>query len=230
VSGLPTKGVSLPLARPRGRRVEAEMPSEHYYTPRPSARSRPGQILVPAGGRTLVLATEAGVFSRSRLDAGSRLLMKALAPLLPASRRLLDLGCGYGPVGLWAAASFPHLEVVLTDINERAVGLCRRNIAANGINNATVCLGDGYQPVAGEAFDLVATNPPIRAGMAVVTAFIADAPAHLRPGGSLLLVARTRQGARTFARIMGQYFPVVGEVEKGGGYRVYRADNPQQGG
>jgi len=200
--------------------------AEHYYSPAPASPERPATIRLPAGERTLTLTTAGGVFSRGRLDLGTRLLLKALEPLLPQAGSLLDLGCGYGPVGLWAAARFPGLRVVLTDINERAVALCRRNISYNRLNNATALQGEDYRAVGGDTFDLIATNPPIRAGKAVVAGFIAGAPAHLVPGGSLLLVARTSQGARTLARVMGEYFAVVEEVEKGSGYRVYRAREP----
>ena len=199
---------------------------EHYFAPRPTSRQRPASIKLPAGARTLELVSDAGVFSRGRLDPGTRLLLEALEPLLPQAHSLLDLGCGYGPVGLWAAARF-GLRVVLTDVNERAIELCRRNIAANGISNVAVRQGDGFQPVVGEAFDVIATNPPLRAGQAVVASFIRGAPAHLTPGGNLLLVARTSQGARTLARIMGESFALVEEVEKGSGYRVYRARQPR---
>ncbi len=202
------------------------MRQEHYYTAEPTSAGRPGEVVVTAGGRQLALATEAGVFSRGRVDPGTRLLMKALAPLLPAAGSLLDLGCGYGPVGLWAAVEFPHLRVELTDINRRAVELCRRNIERNGVTNAVAHQGEGYQALAGRRFDVIATNPPIRAGVAVIRTFVAGAPAHLRPGGSFLLVARTSQGARSLAALMAEHLADVTEIEKGSGYRVYRGRPP----
>jgi 16S rRNA (guanine1207-N2)-methyltransferase len=109
----------------------------------------------------------------------------------------------------------------MTDPNERAVDLAQRNLQSNGIQNAEVRQGEGYGPVAGETFDVILTNPPIRAGNPVVFAFIAAAPAHLTTNGRLYLVARTKQGAKTFAREMARHFAQVTQVGQGSGYRVY---------
>ncbi|MDR7567471.1 MAG: methyltransferase, partial [Armatimonadota bacterium] len=136
---------------------------------------------------------------------------------------ILDVGCGYGVIGLVAAAQASRGRAVLVDINERAVALARGNALRNGIRNVEVLWGDLYEPVGDRAFDLIVTNPPIRAGRAVVRALIEGARAHLRPGGRFYLVARTAQGARTLGRIIGEVFGNVAEVERGGGYRVYRA-------
>ena len=170
-------------------------------------------------GVSLNLGTDAGVFSKNRLDSGTELLIESL-PLTPGLRAILDLGCGYGPIGLTVAKLLPEATVYMSDINERAVELASRNAAANRITNVVLRAGEGFAPFAGQPFDLVVTNPPIRAGKAVIYPLIDRAPAALRPGGTLVAVILTRQGAKSLERKMAEVFGNVCELEKGGGYRV----------
>jgi 16S rRNA (guanine1207-N2)-methyltransferase len=172
-------------------------------------------------GSTIRLATEAGVFSRQRVDRGTRLLVKHLD--VHAADRVLDLGCGYGVVGIVAALLAPEGRVALVDINRRAVALARQSLALNGIENAEVLHGDGFAPVHGRNFDLIALNPPMRAGLAVVHRLIEEARDHLADGGRFYLVGRTRQGVVRLSQKMSQVFGQVCEVAKGGGFRLYRA-------
>ena len=138
---------------------------------------------------------------------------------------VLDLGCGYGAVGIVLARRAPAARVTLVDINPRAVALAVENIALNDVPNAEALCGDGCAPVAGRTFDVIAMNPPIRAGRAVVLRLIDEACACLNRTGRLYLVARTSQGAQTLGRLMGERFARVAEVERGGGYRVYEASH-----
>ena len=202
--------------------------SEHYFTERPRAEHRPLEIREYVWGRPFVFATDAAVFSRRRLDPGTRLLIEHLP--LPVAGNALDLGCGYGPVGIVIAALSPDARVWMVDINERAVELARRNAAANSVANVEVRNGDGFAPVEGVVFRLIASNPPIRAGKRVVYAWVEQAHAHLEPGGRLMMVARTSQGARTLARHMEAVFGHVREVAKGSGYRVIEAVRVAHGG
>ncbi len=195
--------------------------SEHYFVPVPTSRSHPREVRLRFRDRLFVFETDRGVFSHGAVDRGTRLLLEALE-VRPADG-ILDVGCGYGVIGLVAAALAPQGHAVLVDVNERAVALARRNAQRNGLWNVEVLHGNLYEPVGKRTFDLIATNPPIRAGRAVVRALIEDARTHLKPGGSFYLVARTAQGARTLGRIIGEVFGNVAEVERGGGYRVYRA-------
>lgn len=162
--------------------------------------------------------TDAGVFARGKLDRGTRLLIEAVD--VPEGSAVLDLGCGYGPIGIVAAVLCPTCRVYMTDVNERACGLARRNALLNGASNAEVRCGAGFQPVTGMKFDLVLSNPPIRTGKQVLFGIIEEAVKHLKPGGKLVLVARTKQGAKTLMRKLAEVFPTAREVEKGGGYRV----------
>jgi len=192
---------------------------EHYYTAQPSSLRQPVIYEDTLRGHPLRFWTDHGVFSRGHTDPGSEELIDAMD--LTGARRILDLGCGYGVIGITAAKLAPQATIVMTDPNERAAELARQNMETNGVRNAEVRLGEGYAPVAGEQFDVILTNPPIRAGNAVVFALIADAPAYLTADGRFYLVARTKQGAKSFAQEMEHHFAVVAQVGQGSGYRVY---------
>ncbi len=191
---------------------------EHYSTPRPTSARRLAELSVLVRGIRMSLRTDAGVFSRAGLDRGTQLLIEALE--VGPCELILDLGCGYGAVGIAAARLSDSGHVFLTDVNERAVRLARENLRRNGVANAEARAGDLYEPVAGMAFDHIACNPPIRAGRAVVDRIISEAPRHLLEGGRLWIVARTRQGADSLKERMGRAFGNVGIVKRGGGYKV----------
>ncbi|NPV54030.1 MAG: class I SAM-dependent methyltransferase [Firmicutes bacterium] len=191
---------------------------EHYYSREPAAPRREREIRCTLRGREYTFITDSGVFSKSRIDPGTELLIEAMT-ILPHDV-VLDLGCGYGPIGIVAANLASHGRVYLVDVNERACELARRNIGRNGILNAEVRCGEGLSAVDGIEFDAILSNPPIRAGKAVVYGMIEEAREHLRPGGTMWMVARTKQGARSLRARIQEVFGNAREVEKGGGYRV----------
>jgi 16S rRNA (guanine1207-N2)-methyltransferase len=195
------------------------MPSQHYFSEQPASSGGRHIIIETIRGIEIRLATEAGVFSRERVDVGTRLLIKQLA--IEPSDRILDLGCGYGAVGVVAAKLAPEGQVTLIDINQRAVALAQENLKLNGLTNTQALQGDGFTPVAGQQFDLIALNPPIRAGLRVIHPLLEQAQKHLAPGGRFYLVGRTRQGVIRLAEKMKSVFGQVEEIAKGGGYRVY---------
>jgi len=199
--------------------------TEHYFARAPASRRRPIEIEARIRGRRFRFHSDAGVFSAARVDPGTRLLAEAME--LRAADRVLDLGCGYGVLGIVAAALAPQGMVVLLDRNFRAVELARANLALNGAANASVVLADGPDALADSAFDVVATNPPVHAGNQAVFMFIEGAWRKLRPGGAFYLVGRLRRGAATFARDMERVFGGVAEIEKRAGYRVYRSQRQE---
>lgn len=193
----------------------------HYFSRQPTASSRRRLIQTVIRGRRWSFRTDRGVFSPLAVDAGSRLLAETMT--IRPSDVVLDLGCGYGVLGLVAAALAPQGGIVMVDVNERAVELAKENAGLAGAGNVEVVTGDGVEPVRGRRFDVVVTNPPIRIGKAALHRLLRDACEVLRPGGRLYFVARTSQGARTLARDAAEIFDEVREIERGGGYRVYEA-------
>jgi 16S rRNA (guanine1207-N2)-methyltransferase len=135
--------------------------SSQYFAEQPAAPARPGTVHVLLPDLQLALATDAGVFSASRLDPGTRLLLDA-APPPPAEGDLLDLGCGYGPLALVLAARAPAARVWAIDVNRRALDLCEGNATAAGLANLTCLLPD--DPALPASYQLIWSTPPILIG------------------------------------------------------------------
>lgn len=197
------------------------MSDQHYFTRTPQSPTREMEFTQVLRGKMYRFVTDTGVFSKTRVDSGTRLLIESMQ--VPAEGLICDLGCGYGPIGLVAADMAPACFVHMVDVNERAVALARRNLELNGIHNAQVFVGDGFEPVDGHRFSLILTNPPIRAGKKVIYPMVEKARDHLVSGGRLCLVIRTRQGARSMEKHMESVFGNVETIAKGGGYRVLQS-------
>ncbi len=203
---------------------EAERPGsdEPYWTERPRSRSAPTERRFLYRGELLSFAVDAGVFSSHGIDPGTALLIENL--VLAPTDRVLDLGCGWGAVGVAAAKACPRGQVILTDVNRRAVRLARQNLARNRVANAEVRVGPFFEPVAGERFDVIVTNPPYRIGRERILRLLEEAPAHLAPGGRLLLVGKGSEGIRFYQAWLREHWS--GSVEvlgRGSGYRVLEA-------
>lgn len=194
--------------------------SDHYYTNRPAAEHDRRTIEVELRGKKVRLVTDAGVFSKSGLDYGSRVLIDALE--IPEKASVLDVGCGYGPIGI-AAGILGATSIVMLDVNERAIELARENAAANGVPQAKAMQSDLLEAVSQERFDVIITNPPIRAGKETVHRLFEQASECLKPGGSLWIVIQKKQGAPSAKAKLEELFERVDEVTKDKGYRIYKA-------
>ena len=192
--------------------------TEHYYTQTPGAAHDEKQVIFEVLGLRLQCTTDAGVFSRDGLDMGTRILLEALPPL---SGRILDLGFGWGPVGTALGRKYPDAQILLSDVNERAVELAGRNLRSNGVTNAAVVQGDGYEAVEGR-FDAIVLNPPIRAGKGVIYALFEGARAHLTDGGALYIVIRKQQGAESAEKYLRTLYGSVERICREKGYWVLR--------
>ncbi|MEK3880253.1 class I SAM-dependent methyltransferase [Paenibacillus sp. FSL M7-0420] len=195
--------------------------SQHYYSQQPEARHDRRSIDTELRGKRLRFTSDAGVFSKGDIDHGSRVLIEAME--IPEGAKVLDVGCGYGPIGISAAHLASKGHVTMIDINSRAVELARENAQHNGIRNVTVMESDVLSAVEGQAFDVILTNPPIRAGKAVVHAIFEQAYDHLNEGGCLWVVIQKKQGAPSAVAKLESMFAVVEEVGKDKGYRILKA-------
>ena len=194
--------------------------TEHYYTSAPTSEHEERHFNHVFAGRVLRFATDAGVFSKQHIDPGSELLCKALPGDL--SGRVLDMGCGWGAMTVLTLAKCPACEITMADVNERALALAKENVAANGMQ-ARAILSDGFEHVEGE-FEAVITNPPIRAGKAVIYKMFEDAKAHLKPGGMLVLVIRKQQGAPSALKFLKELYKKAEVIARDGGYWIIRCD------
>ncbi|MFE4714440.1 MULTISPECIES: class I SAM-dependent methyltransferase [unclassified Paenibacillus] len=195
--------------------------SQHYYSQQPEVRHNRRTINTVLRGKSLSFTSDAGVFSKGDIDYGSRVLIEMME--IPDGSAVLDVGCGYGPIGISAAHLVPEGHVTMIDINSRAVELARENAQQNGIRNVTVMESDVLSVVKGQEFDVILTNPPIRAGKAVVHQIFEEAYEHLKVGGSLWVVIQKKQGSPSAVAKLESLFSLVEEVGKDRGYRILRA-------
>ena len=198
--------------------------NDQYYTADPQSESRPVPCAFPYRGYGLNFLTDAGVFSKGELDAGSRLLLDALPAL---SGDVLDLGCGWGAIGVAVAKANKQARVVMADVNHRALGLARDNCQRNQVT-AEVIESDGMSAVMGRAFDAIITNPPIRAGKQVIYKMFADAAVSLKEGGALYLVIRKQQGAESCMKYLKTLYQQVEKLDKSAGFWVLKASEPKE--
>ena len=196
--------------------------AEHYFATTPKSKAKFGIVRTRLRGEPFEFLTASSVFSKKQVDLGTRLLIYAMA--LPETGAVLDVGCGYGAVGIVAAASNSQLHVVMTDVNMRAVRLARQNIKINRVQNAEARCGYLYEPVKDLTFNCVLSNPPVSAGMETVKAIITEAPKVMAREATFQMVLRSKIGAKTLPLIFNETFSNCQVLARKGGYRVLIAE------
>jgi 16S rRNA (guanine1207-N2)-methyltransferase len=189
-----------------------------YFAEHPEAAPRPGVVHVVLADLHLALQTDSGVFSPTRLDPGTRLLLET-APPPPARGDLLDLGCGYGPLALVLAARSPAAAVWATDVNRRALGLCQANADAAGLRVRCLPPDDPAIPA---RLDLIWSNPPIRIGKAALHELLGRWLGRLAPAGAAYLVVQRNLGSDSLQRWLADGGWAADRVAARSGYRVLR--------
>lgn len=192
--------------------------NDHYYTANPESAHKLTPCDFSYRCVSVRFTTDAGVFSRGELDFGTRVMLEALPDEIAG--RVLDLGCGWGAVGVTVGKKWPKCQIVMSDVNERALELARKNAEENGVK-AEACISDGLESIAGE-FDYILTNPPIRAGKQTIYKLFAQSAKQLKKEGSLYLVIRKQQGAESAVKYLKTIFTQVETVDKSGGFWVIR--------
>ncbi|WP_379136965.1 class I SAM-dependent methyltransferase [Paenibacillus sp. sgz500958] len=195
--------------------------SQHYYSKTPEVRHDRRTIDTVLRGKNLRFTSDAGVFSKGDIDYGSRVLIETME--IQDGAAVLDVGCGYGPIGISAAKLVPAGHVTMVDINSRAVELAKENALHNGAVNVTVMESDMLGALEGRKFDVILTNPPIRAGKAVVHGIFEQAYDHLNEDGTLWIVIQKKQGAPSAVAKLEELFGNAEEVGKDKGYRIIKA-------
>ncbi|MBT9134082.1 MAG: Ribosomal RNA small subunit methyltransferase C [Firmicutes bacterium] len=199
----------------------------HYYTPNPTSEHDIKQVQATLRGLKLRFFTDSGVFSKDGVDYGTQTLIAAMS--IPQGAAVLDMGCGYGPLGITAALVSSIDSVTFADVNARALDLAAKNCAANGVTNARFVLTNGFTALDQSKFDCILLNPPIRAGKSVVFAMYRGAAAHLCPSGSLWVVIQKKQGAPSTAKELALLFSAVHIRARNKGYYVYEAKGEAKG-
>ena len=189
-----------------------------YYAENPDAAHDIHELRVELLGHKMTFLTDAGVFSKKMIDFGSQLLLKCLE--VEKDERVLDVGCGYGPLGLSLVKAY-GVQATMVDINNRALDLARQNAERNKVE-ARIFQSNIYEQVEGK-FDHVISNPPIRAGKQVVHEIIEKSRDFLKDGGDLTIVIQKKQGAPSAKSKMEDVFGNCEIIKKDKGYYILRS-------
>ncbi len=194
----------------------------HYFKDDPNLASNIKQINFEVNGLSMQLLTDNGVFSKNKVDEGSLAFLRVLLPL-DLGNNILDLGCGYGTLGLTLAMAKKEARVTLADINPRALNMCRRNAELLNLSQrVTILQSDIYEKIEGP-YDSIVVNPPIRAGKAVTYRMYEESKQYLIDGGSLYIVIRKAQGADSASKYIESIFGNITLLDRHKGYHIYQA-------
>lgn len=199
--------------------------SNHYFTNDPNLKHDFQRIVYVNDGITYRFFTDSGVFSKSQVDFGSKTLIEAFK--YNNYQSLLDLGCGYGVIGIVLKTQYPVMEVTQSDINIRALELTKENAKENKVETHSI-ISDGYKNVTG-LFDCITLNPPIRAGKETIFKLYDETYKHLNPDGEFWIVIQKKQGAPSHLKYLQNLFSNVELVTKNKGYHVLRMKKVHKG-
>ena len=203
-----------------------EKENQMYFTETPTSQHDEHIIDYQVNGIDLKFTTDAGVFSKLRVDYGSGVLIKKMLDVDFPQNNILDVGTGYGPIGLFAAKFWPKQTVEMIDVNERGLDLAKKNAEVNHIHNVTIFSSDVYSNIASEKkYGLILTNPPIRAGKKVVSNILSGAKNHLVSDGVLLVVIQKKQGEPSARKLLTKTFGNCTILKRDKGYYVLQAVN-----
>ena len=199
----------------------------HYFHENPQSVSDKREIACRFNGIKFYFTSDSDVFSKKQIDFGTSLLLDTvIAEEKNRGRvhgRLLDLGCGYGVIGVVMQRAFHHMEVLMADLNKRALSLSRENAKRNSVERVKIVESDGWSAVDG-SFDVVMTNPPVRAGKQTVFSFYQGAFEHLREKGRLYVVLQKKQGAPSSQAFLTELFGHCEILVKDSGYWIMLAE------
>lgn len=190
-----------------------------YYAENPDSAHDIHELKVTLLGQSFTFLTDSGVFSKKMVDYGSQVLLNTLD--FEKGKTLLDLGCGYGPLGI-SLAKVQGVKPTMVDINNRAIDLAKQNGQKNGVE-ADIFQSNIYEKVNG-TFDYIISNPPIRAGKQVVHTIISESINYLKVDGNLTIVIQKKQGAPSAKAKMEEVFGNVDILKRDKGYYILRSE------
>ena len=195
----------------------------HYFINDPNLKSNKKIIKYTFLGKEVSFFTDNGIFSKDRVDFGTNVLLNSLEDLF-GYKKVLDVGCGVGVIGISIASKYPNVNVDMVDVNEKAIALTKENIALNKLQNCNTFLSNVYSNV-NNTYDLIISNPPIRAGKEVVHGIASGAKDLLNVGGCFYAVVQKKQGADSFKKKLEEVYGNVEIVNKDSGYIIFKSIN-----
>lgn len=190
---------------------------EHYFSADPKAPFKRAPVRARVWDLDLALTSGSGVFAQGRLDIGTAVLFRETEP--PQAGRILDLGCGYGVIGLAVAAAVPGAQVTGVDVNERAVLLANENAAALGVADRFRASTPAAVPPEA-TYDEIWSNPPIRIGKDALHELLLQWLPRLAPGGRAVMVVGKNLGADSLQRWLGEQGYPTTRLASAKGFRV----------
>ncbi len=189
---------------------------EHYYSKQQKSKFKIKKVKQKIRGINFGFYTASGVFSKEKIDKGTLVLAENM--LVSKNSSILDIGCGIGVLGIIAAKL--GANVVMSDINKRAVILAKKNIKLNNVK-AEIYQGDLYEPIKNHDFDVILSNPPQTAGKNICFKLIRQSKNYLKNNSNLQLVVRHNKGGKALSDKMKEVFGNVKIIAKKAGYWVY---------
>lgn len=195
---------------------------EHYYTNNTTTESREKIINSIIANENLKFYTDNGVFSKESVDFGTKTMLECFTTD-KENAKVADIGCGYGVISIFLAKKYPTFKFTMVDVNNRVLELSKKNIELNKIENEVEVLeSSSFDNVEGN-FDIVLTNPPIRAGKKIVHKIMTDSYKHLNAQGELWVVIQKKQGMASCKKLLEDTFSMVEVVTKNKGYYILKA-------
>ncbi len=192
---------------------------EHYYSSNPTSESNERVVEYEINGKKFSFISDNGVFSKAHVDFATNFMLETVIDEVEGN--VLDLGCGYGVIGIVVSRFSKNSHVIMCDVNNRALDLARRNILKNKVENVEVIESDGFENI-NDKFDTIITNPPIRAGKTVIYQMYQDAREHLNDGGKFFLVINKKHGAPSTISYLKELFKNVEVLDKKAGFNVIK--------
>lgn len=193
----------------------------HYYQEDKNVKDELSTLEVQFLDHDFVLETNHGVFSKDKLDTGTKILLETISKEEFNGQRVCDLGCGIGVVGVLLHAIYPKASFLGIDTNERACRLATQNYEKYQVKGQVLCQ-DGIHPEDG-LFDDVVLNPPIRAGKEVIYKLFEQSIQHLNSGGSLWIVIRKQHGAASAVKFLESLSVKVERLTRDKGFWIVKA-------
>ena len=193
---------------------------EHYYSTDPSVKSEERMITYELGENKFLFISDNGVFSKNHVDFATDFMIRTIYEEVKGS--VLDVGCGYGPIGICIAKKSNVTKVTMLDVNHRALDLTKRNAEKNKVaDKVNILESNGFENI-NEKFNVIITNPPIRAGKEVIYKMYSDAKDSLVDGGILYLVINKKHGAPSTIKFLESLYGNCEVLDKKSGFNVLK--------